>query len=302
MKWSKFFNFYGLIFAALISLNYLFMSLLKGIPGNVVALVRVSFIVILMALFATFWRKWKVIPKKELLLIMIAGVLNFGFYTYAFAEGIQRTSATQASIIFNVSPIFSMVFSVIFKLERWSWSAFLGAAVAIIGVGIASFGGVQHGSGSIYGDLLVLVAAILYSFSSALVADINKKYHPTMFTSVLSFFGLLILIPISFVDVQQIHWANLGEVNYLMLVFSGALGGAAVFGVYYKCIAQVGASSASAYSFFSIPLTALLSFIFLHQGIHLLQVVGLVIVFAGAGWCIYKRTQKNESISHTACH
>lgn len=255
-----------------------------------------------MALLATLWKKWKAIPFKELLIIISAGALNFGLYSYTIAEGLQKTSATQASIIFNTAPIFSMIFAVLFKLEKWSWSAFAGAVVAIGGVVISSMGGVHHGSGSLYGDGLMLFSAMLISFTSVIVSGINKKYHPAMFTCLLALFGLLALLPFSFSDIKSVPWESLSSNVYLMLSFVGIVGGAVVFGAYYKCISEVGASSAMIYTFLSIPLTMIYSFIFLHQGVHHLQIIGAVIVLAGAGWSIYQRNKNNEAIAHNTHH
>jgi len=299
---SKFLNKYGLLFAIFVSLNYLFLNQLKVLPGDVVATLRVFLIVISMLLLATAWKKWKPVPMKDLLIIIVAGMFNFGLYSYTIAEGLQKTSATQASIIFNTAPIFSMIFAVLFKLERWSWSAFAGAVVAIGGVIISSMGGVQHGSGSLYGDGLMLFSAILISFSSVIVSGINNKYHPSMFTGLLALFGFLALLPFSFGEIKSIPWGSFSTNIYLMLAFVGIMGGAVVFGAYYKCISEVGASSAMVYTFLSIPLTMFYSFVFLHQGVHFLQILGAIIVLAGAGWSIYQRTKNNEAIAHAQHH
>jgi drug/metabolite transporter (DMT)-like permease len=276
--------------------------MLKGIESRVVATVRVFLIVISMALLATFWKKWNKIPLKELLIIAIAGGLNFGLYSYTIAKGLQETTATQASIIFNTAPIFSMIFAVLFRLEKWSWPAFAGAIVAIAGVVISTLGGLHQGNGSLLGDMLMLFSAMIISFSSVLVARISKKYHPVAFTALLAFFGLLILIPFSFADIQATPWAALGLNQYLMLGFVGIIGGAVVFGCYYKCISEVGASSAMIYTFFSVPLTIFYSMIFLGEGVHHMQVIGAVVVLAGAGWSIYQRNKNNAAITHPVHH
>ena len=299
---SKFLNKYGLLFAVLVSFNYLFLHMLKGIESGVVASVRVLLIIISMALLATFWKKWKKIPIKELLIIALAGGLNFGLYSYTIATGLQETSATQGSIIFNTAPIFSMIFAVIFRLEKWSWPAFAGALVAIAGVVISTLGGMHHGSGSLSGDILMIISAVLISFSSVLVSDISKKYHPAAFTALLAFFGLVVLIPFSFASIQSTPWASLGLNNYMMLAFVGVIGGAVVFGSYYKCISEVGASSAMVYTFFSVPLTIFYSIVFLGQGVHHLQIVGAVVVLAGAGWSIYQRNKNSAALAHPIHH
>ncbi|MBS1491964.1 MAG: DMT family transporter [Bacteroidetes bacterium] len=299
---SKFFNKFGLSFAILVSLNYLFLHMLKGIESSVVATIRVFLIVISMALLATFWKKWSKIPFKELLIIALAGGLNFGLYSYTIAKGLQETTATQASIIFNTAPIFSMIFAVLFRLEKWSWPAFAGAVVAISGVVISTLGGLHQGNGSLLGDMLMLFSAMIISFSSVLVAGISKKYNPVAFTALLAFFGLLVLIPFSFTDLQATPWATLGLNKYLMLGFVGIIGGAVVFGCYYKCISQVGASSAMVYTFFSVPLTIIYSIIFLGQGVHHMQIIGAIVVLTGAGWSIYQRNKNNEALAHPTHH
>lgn len=302
-KKGNFLNIYGMIFVVFGSLNLLFFHLLSGLKGNVVASVRILLMVLVLAIIATFGKKWTNIEKREWGYLIFGGALSFGLYTYCLATGLAATSLTQGSIIFNLAAVFAMIFAVIFKQESWNWSAFFGAIVAIIGVGISSASASGQGTGTIYGDVLVLIAAASLSLGTVIAHKIGTRHHPIALTSLLGFFGLVALLPFTIIDFINTPWFHLDWNKYSMLLFIGILGGALAFGAYFKCVELVGASAAVVYIFLNVPLSIFYSRVFLNENVHWLQIIGAIIVLAGAGWSVYARNKTaKQAINHHVSH
>lgn len=305
-KKGNFINIYGTIFVVFGSLNLLFFHLLSDMKGNVVASVRILLMILILSILATFWGKWTKIEKREWGYIIFGGALSFGLYTYCLAEGMASTSLTQGSIIFNLAAVFAMIFAVVFKQESWNWSAFFGALVAIGGVAISTVTAAGQGTGTIYGDVLVLIAAAALSLGTVIAHKIGTRHHPVALTSMLGFFGLVSLIPFTIIDFVNTPWFSLDGNKYSMLLFLGILGGALAFGAFFKCVELVGASASVVYLFLNVPLSIIYSKVFLNESVDMLQIVGAVIVLAGAGWTVYARTkaakQSQVKIKHHINH
>lgn len=299
-------NIYGMIFVIFGSLNLLFFHLLSGMKGNVVASVRILLMILVLAVIATFGKKWTNIQKREWGYLIIGGALSFGLYTYCLAAGMAATSLTQGSIIFNMAAVFAMIFAVIFKQEKWNWSSFFGAIVALIGVGVSTAAASGQGTGTIYGDILVLIAAASLSLGTVIAHKIGTRHHPIALTTLLGLFGLLALLPFTFMDFIETPWFDLDTNKYSMLLFIGILGGALAFGAYFKCVELVGASSSVVYLFLNVPLSIIYSVLFLNESIHMVQIIGALIVLAGAGWSVYARNKtaqvKETKIKHHVTH
>jgi drug/metabolite transporter (DMT)-like permease len=302
-KKGSFLNIYGMIFVVFGSLNLLFFHLLSGMKGNVVASVRILLMVLVLALIATFGKKWTNIEKREWGYLIIGGALSFGLYTYCLATGLAATSLTQGSIIFNLAAVFAMVFAVIFGQEKWNWAAFFGALVAIGGVAISTITASGQGTGTIYGDVLVLIAAASLSLGTVIAHKIGTRHHPVALTSLLGFFGLIALLPFTIIDFVDTPWFSLDWNKYSMLLFVGILGGALAFGAYFKCVELVGASASVVYIFLNVPLSIFYSKVFLNESVDLLQIIGAIIVLAGAGWSVYARNKAAKiEIKHHVSH
>ncbi|HRE41864.1 MAG TPA: DMT family transporter [Ignavibacteria bacterium] len=299
---NKNFSIFGVIYIILASFNNLFYHILIEVKGNVIASIRILLMVIVLGLITTVSKKWKKIEKGEWLYMILGGALSFGLFTYCLAIGYQMTSLTQGTIIINLSPIFGMIFAVLFGLEKWNWSAFIGALVALSGVVICTTTAMSHGSGNLNGDILILISAIAISLGTVFTNKLGKRHHPFALTSILGFFGLLSILPFTYFNILDTSWGEISGNGYLMLIYIGVLGGAVAFGSYIKCIEIVGASAAMVYLFLGIPISILITIFILHKPVHLMQIVGAIIVIAGAGWSIYARKKSNSRIDNSHKH
>jgi len=189
-----------------------------------------------------------------------------------------------------------MIFVVMFGQEEWSWSAFAGAVVALAGVVISSFGGKDDGTNSLLGDFYVLLSAISLALCTVITHKLGKKQDPVAQTSLMGFFGLIVFPPFSIKDMLTTHWSAITGTEWLMLIYIGLLGGVFVFAIYFKSVEIFAASSTTIFIFLAIPFGAILNFIFLHEIPTTIQIIGAVIVVAGAGWSIHARERHGGTI------
>src|SRR3989449_7107972 len=97
--------------------------------------------------------------RRELALLVLAGVLWFGIYQVVLSEAERRVDAGTASMLVLVAPIFIVALAAAFLKERTTPNLLLGGALAFAGVVVIGFA-TSSRSASLVGVMLCLVAAL----------------------------------------------------------------------------------------------------------------------------------------------
>lgn len=106
---------------------------LKLTPGLISAFYRMVFAFTILVPFAIFSGKFKMPPTKYLLLALLCGVL-FGSDVAVWNIAIQESSATQASLLTNLSPVWVGIASFLFLTPKPKTNFWIGTLVAIFGM------------------------------------------------------------------------------------------------------------------------------------------------------------------------
>jgi drug/metabolite transporter (DMT)-like permease len=173
------------------------------------------------------------LPKFEIRLFkqysrqLFALGIIFGLHIYFYVSSATQTTLMNAAVLFNMSPIFTAIFSLVFFKIRPSKVSTLGIATTLLGAFIIAASELISGLGqNIVGDLLAISASICFALYTTFGKDIRSKINIT--TSQVSFYGItaitmlavsLILSPSKIIPVNAISaWALL----YLGLIPSTA--------------------------------------------------------------------------------
>src|SRR5438876_5484598 len=97
--------------------------------------------------------------KRELGLLVLAGVLWFGVYQVVLNEAERRVDAGTAAMLVLIAPIFIVALAAVFLQERTTPNLLLGGALAFGGVVVIGLA-TSSGSASLVGVMLCLLAAL----------------------------------------------------------------------------------------------------------------------------------------------
>ena len=105
------------------------------------------------------------IERKDWLRLVAVGIVGTTMYQTMFMLSVKYTSATNASLLIAMSPIFTGILAVLHKQERFSMKVQIGSIVAFIGAAFVLLTG--HTGGATYeyawlGNIIGLVAAIAW--------------------------------------------------------------------------------------------------------------------------------------------
>src|SRR5688500_624821 len=135
------------------------------------------------------------IQMRDAPAIIALGVVMACAYPLALSVGQQTVAAGTASILVNLSPIFTAGLAAALFGERLSRQAWTGVAVAFAGAALVAggdLGSLTAASGSAFVLLAAMLQAVQFVMSKALVA----RYHPVALTACSIWAGTLFDLPL----------------------------------------------------------------------------------------------------------
>lgn len=216
------------------------------------------------------------------------GLLGYFFYQFCFIVGVDNTTAGSAALIMASAPISTAVVGRIWGLERLQTRTWGGLLAMVVGVIVIVLGGtktVTFGPTTLFGNLMMAGAALLWGMYTAFSKPISNDHAPIS----IAFFGLMFALPllvgISVPYFDTIVWSEVTPWIWLAILFSGGLSTGLAMAIWNTAVQQVGASQTAAYGNVT-PVVGLLSGILLlgepfswTQGLGgLLILIGLFIV------------------------
>ncbi len=240
--------------------------------------------------FITGGHKIEVWKRKEIFQTMLCGiflVLNWVFLFKAF----EVTSITVAITIYNLAPIIVLLLGTIFLKEKMSVTSILAVIICFLGsvliVGINSLSSFTEFLGS--GFLWALLSAVCYAMTMILGKGISKlSAYATTFiqTSV----GLIILFP--FMQFQVFE--GLSTSNWVYILGTGLIHTGFVYYLFFDSIRRLSTAIISALVFVDPVVAILLDALVLDFRPTISQTVGIVLIFGGIIYALYRPKQSLE--------
>ena len=217
---------------------------------------------------------------------IFAGAGLCGICLYYLLENIALTytMASNVGVIVAVAPLFTALLASLFLRgeERLPANFFIGFLVAMAGVCLISFNGTSF-SLNPRGDLLALLAALVWGFYSILTRKIAAFGYTTIQTTRRTFFyGLLFMLPACVLFDFQLNLSRFAEpLNLANILFLGLGASALCFVTWNTAIRHLGAVQASLYIFLTPVITVLFSVLILGEPFTWLTASGTLLTLGG---------------------
>lgn len=214
--------------------------------------------------------------------IVTLGLLGYVLYQISFIVGVDHTTAGSAALIMASAPLWTAIQSRIAGYERLGYTAWAGLVVSLVGTGLVIAAGADAAlSGSLFGNLLMLLAAVLWGAYTAFNKTVVHDVSPTGAT----FFGILIALPfligIGVPYLGTVTWSAVDAWVWGAIVFSGGLSTGIAFVIWNTAVKNVGPSNTAVYSNL-VPLVALLGGVLvLGEAVTWSQIAGGALIIGG---------------------
>lgn len=265
-----------------IKIGYEWFGIGAGDVASRILFAGVRFILagILTAIFGSLIARKPLFPQKSSWgMICKLGLVQTVFQYIFFYMGLAYTTGVKSAIINGSQTFITIVLAcLVFRYEKLTMQKFLGCLIGFAGVIVINFdpSGLTGGF-TFRGEGAILIAAIAYALSSALVKNYSQKENPVVLSGYQFIFGGIIMAIFGALmggKLTGFSFRSILLLLYLALISSVAY---SVWGILLK---HNPVGKVAIYSFTNPIFSVLLSFVFLHEtssfGIELVVALGLV--------------------------
>lgn len=236
------------------------------------------------------------LDKKDLPLMFIAGGIGVTAYYFFENNGIERTSATAASLIIATIPIFSLIADVLIFKAKLNIRKILGVVVSVVGVYFIVAENLKElfTSSTGIGYLMMIAAVICWVIYSIATKPLTNKYSQLQIVYYQTLFGTLFFTP--FIFFEKIKWELINTSTIINLLYLAVFCSAVAYYLYVYALDYLGVSTTSMYINL-IPLVTVICGVFiLNENIGIYKIIGGVLVMASVYIVEYKGKEKKEKV------
>lgn len=218
--------------------------------------------------------------RKRLLLCAVTGV---AINQMLFLKGLSLTYSIHASLLMLTTPILIVFIAAWVLRERLGLLKIIGLALGIAGATVLIIARDNNGKGNlvVWGDILIIINAVSYTFYFVLVKPLMLKYNPIVIIRWIFTIGLFLILPFGWLEFTQIQWVQFDRLDFTIMglvVFTGTFL-AYIFNVYG--IKYLGASIAGFYIYTQPVFAALIAMLFLKEELSLYKILAAALIFTG---------------------
>ena len=295
MIWEKrWFQFAILMLLAFIwGSSFILMKIgLKSFSSDQAAAIRI-FLASLVLLPISI-RQLKLLRRKDLPSLLIAGFIGSLFPAFLFMKAETRIDSSLAGMLNSLTPVFTLIVGLLFHKTAFRWMQIAGLSLGLAG----ATGLILAGDGFHLGEvnnyaLYIVLATGFYAIS------INQiKSHLSHLTGVqvtalsFLFIGPVALVYLLTTNFTPVLAQTLWPVHLLALAALGILGTALAMLLMNSLIRHSSAVTASSVTYV-IPIFAIIWGLLDHETITLLHLVCMAFILAGV-YLINRKSQKRQ--------
>lgn len=223
-------------------------------------------------------------PRQELW-FAAAGMTGITVYQMMENVALTMTTASNVGVIISSAPLFTGIAAMLVSRgkEKLKWGFYLGFAVSMVGIALISYTGASEFQLDWRGDLLSLLAAVVWAVYSVVAQKIGTFGYPTIqSTRRMFFYALLAMIPMGAMTGFELDLAPLTNLAHLGSICYLGLGASALcFMTWNTAIQHLGTVQTTVYLYLSPVITVVCSILVLSEGVTWMSVLGIALTLAG---------------------
>ncbi|MBC7749370.1 MAG: DMT family transporter [Methylotenera sp.] len=270
---------------------------LKLTPGLISAFYRMAIALMLLLPYVLITKKFKLPQKKYLILAVICGIL-FASDVAVWNIAIQHSSATQASLLTNLSPLWVGIISFVFLKTKLATNFWIGSIVALFGmtmlVGFQFFLKVDFDTAF----LLAILSGVLYS----IYLLVSKKALSQI--DVLSFMSVSLLASTLYLAIICVFmnepFSGFSDLGWFVLLIQAVVCQLMAWLSISFATQHMRPTRVSLSLLGQAVITSLLAWVFLNEKISLNMIIGGLILLLGIRITFYTKNpfDKKNSKKH----
>ncbi len=239
----------------------------------------VALLIVAMIMMTGEWKKVVKLTRRELIFLVLIGIIGGSLPFYLYFTGLSQTSALNAAIIHKTLVFWVALMALPFLKERISKGQVV--AVLLLFAGNVFVGGFR-GFNFSRGELMILAATILWGIETILAKKILSSVTPNLVTAFRMGLGSLILMTASFISIPQVFQRNLTlnnlQIFWILLTVLSLL---AYTTTWYRALKHASAITVTSVLVSSTLITNVLSAIFITHSWNVVLTLQSALIFFG---------------------
>lgn len=251
------------------------------------ALAAVRMVVACIALTAiVLWKRCRLVAlsRPQVAAIVLCAVLMVYLNQILFAEGITRSTATNAALIMALSPLVSSVLAAVAFGERLTAQRVCGVLLGFFGVAavVLSHPGAGLSSAGA-GDLLLVAGVVSFACGGAIVQRLARRLHPLIISWAIYLVGTVLLVAQVGLGHTSVTQATLfpGWWPWALVLFSGVMATAVSNLIWNGAIARIGVARTAVFLYWVPVFGVAFAALFLGERLTWWHLAGFVAVMGG---------------------
>lgn len=222
--------------------------------------------------------------RRDVLVLLLLGVLGNGIYQMLFAEGLSRTRAGEAALVVGASPALIALAGRMKAVELVTRRGAVGIALSIFGVGLVVLGRATSGEassdGSLLGDLLVLGGSVCWAIYTVYLIPFTRRVSGLHVVALSLAGGAAFLAIIGTPAIVAQDW-NVPARAWMALFYSGIGALVVAYLLWYRGVKVLGATRTALYANFQPIIALVVAWLTLGETPTVWQIVGAATIVGG---------------------
>ena len=237
----------------------------------------------LFLLAVAFARGNLALPRRDVIALLLIGMIGNGFYQLFFVHGVARTRAGNAALIVAAAPAFIALFARVRGLERVKRLTLVGIALSVLGVGLVIAGSARPSNGEVtlLGSMLVFFGVLCWSVYTILLQPFTKRIGVARLSAITMVGGAVPLLIASTPALIATDWSLVGGAGWVALFYSSVISMGVAYYFWYRGLRVLGPTRTAVYANLQPIIALAVAWAFLGEVPTIFQGVGAATIVAG---------------------
>lgn len=243
-------------------------------------------------------KELKNVTRRDYIIFFLQTLSGVVLFRVFIVYGVGLTKAMDAGVILSLTPVMTVVLSVIFLKDKLGKRELIALLCAFVGVLVINLNGTQDsntGNMRIVGNAMILLSVLGESSFVIFSKKASAEISPLTRSLMICICGIFLFFPLSIYELTK-GYSFLMDLNFWILtMYTGVVLTVMAYVLWFRGIAHVSGTTAGVFNSL-IPVSAIvLVFIFLGEAMSKMQLVGLVFILTGVGLIIFSKEKNKKS-------
>ncbi|OQM46146.1 EamA family transporter [Anoxybacillus sp. UARK-01] len=262
----------------------------SGVTVTTLLFLRFAFAALFFFMYLLIKEKhWKVSWSHLFYLFLLGGICYTMQSTFYF-NAVKYIPSSLAALLLYLNPIFVAILSFFINKEKLTTPIITAICISLIGMIMvlgAPAGGIQPA-----GVGLAIGAAVIYSIYIIMGSKVTAQVQPITTSAYIALFAAMSFF-IWGTLTQTLHF-HFDHIGWLPVIGTSFFSSILAMLTFFAGMNMIGPTKASILSMIEPVITFLLSMVFLHETMSMMQIIGGLIVLSGAMLVVMARENRTE--------